>query len=232
MLRASMSACLSGVRLGAVVALGTFAAPAIGAAQTPSETDVLTGVQAEVSGLDAEIQQNEQRLARLDLKVGELQQEAAKINAAAATYANSTEVQRQKKNYDDYQRTCAGKTLYGAQIASCSTWKSKLEILLQRHNQTMMNFKAKFDAANRKVQEAKNEAVLARAAVQKLKNYKSWLDLAIVKMADDLQKQCGASGASPEEMKHRCGNVQFDGARLSLPPCEGDKCRPLRMYMR
>lgn len=232
MLRASKSACFSGLRLCALAAFVTMAAPGAGSAQSTSAADVLQNVQAEDSSIDAEIKQNEQRLASLDFKVGQLQQEATKIDAAAATYNNSVEVQREKKNYDDYQRTCAGKMLYGAQIAACGSWKSKLEVVLRRHNQTMMDFKAKFDAANRKVQEAKNEAVLARFAIQKLKNYKSWLDLAIGKLAADLQQQCGASSASPEEMKHRCGNVQFDAARLNLPPCEGDKCRPLHMYMR
>jgi HSP90 family molecular chaperone len=42
-----------------------------------------------------------------------------------------------------------------------------------------------------------------------------------------LSKQCTSipADASDEKVKHSCGNIQFDGARPDLPPCETDECK-------
>lgn len=33
------------------------------------------------------------------------------------------------------------------------------------------------------------------------------------------------ASATDEQVKHSCGNVQFDGARPNLPPCDTDECK-------
>ena len=77
------------------------------------------------------------------------------------------------------------------------------------------------------IKTASNNAVMARARVQKLTNYESQLQAAIARMKVRLAGQCAkvTAHASLEEMKLKCGNVQFDAASPDLPECTTERCR-------
>lgn len=220
--------CLGGFALsvGAIV-------PTMGHGQVAA-LEVMQQAQAASSRIDTDIRDAETRLARLTASLAGLEDDARKINAAAAAYRHSAKVAREKKDYDNYQATCAGKLLPGEQFKSCMTWRDSLAGVVARHNKTIAGFKAKVNAANRKAQAAKTEIVLARASIENLRSYKSWLIDAVVKIGEDVERRCGAvpSNALADDITRRCGNIPFDSARIDVPPCRTDKCVIWNKYFR
>ena len=125
---------------------------------------------------------------------------------------------------DNFNASCRGRPndTPGCQSLNdtANTEKTRDEPLLQKLEQ-------KHQQLTVQLQDASNEAVLAKARVQKLVNYESQLQAAIARMKAQLTGHCSKVTAysSMEEMKAKCGNVQFDAAASDLPTCTTDLCR-------
>jgi peptidoglycan hydrolase CwlO-like protein len=96
----------------------------------------------------------------------------------------------------------------------------------------------RIEAAGKKLLADKGE--LARAQAQLTKDTDAWaarkkhndavmndLNRRIAALTQYLSKRCTSipANATDENVKHACGNIQFDGARPDLPPCETDECK-------
>lgn len=154
------------------------------------------------------------------------------VDHQARLFNDSAESQQLTADKDAYNASCAGKMLYGADIGRCDSWKASVLARMQAHDRTFLAYKAQFDALDARVRLLRNNAVLADAKITKLKNYLSWLTATDDRLATSLSHDCkGASGKTLEELKHRCGNIQFDGARADLPPCDTEMCRSFVLVM-
>jgi hypothetical protein len=122
--------------------------------------------------------------------------------------------------------------LYGADIGRCSAALASINPRLNYNNTTMQGYFAQVQGFQGQVQNADNEIVVVDARITKLKNYLSWLTDANNKIATTLQKDCAGLESNPtiEELKLRCGNIQFDNARVDLAPCITPRCQGWEIY--
>jgi hypothetical protein len=157
----------------------------------------------------------------------------------ARLFDDSPESQRMKKDLANYNATCTSagmpKTVYGADIARCTSAAASIGPRLNYHNNTMNNYFTQFNASQQQIQAITNEIVLVDARITKLQNYLSWLTDTNNKISTTLHQDCEGLDSNPtiEELKHRCGNIQFDNARVKLPPCDTDsRCQSWVIYTR
>jgi len=178
--------------------------------------------QAEKGTLTKEIKVEESNRKTLVVTQGAEETNRDNIDHQARTFNDSDESQTLSRDMDNYRATCAGKMLYGADISRCAAALNSINPRLADHNAKMNSFRDQVNAAEGQVQETKNEIVLADAKITKLRNYLSWLTDADSRMSTTLHEECAGlkSNLTIEELKHRCGNIQFDNARVRLPACE------------
>lgn len=67
--------------------------------------------------------------------------------------------------------------------------------------------------------------------IQKLRAWKSQVEPGIRALKTAIMSQCKRvlTSARPEELKLKCGNVQFDNANPNLPPCTTEACIKARI---
>jgi hypothetical protein len=150
----------------------------------------------------------------------------------ARLFNDSPESQAVKRDLDNYNATCNGRRLYGADISRCNNAAASITPRLNYHNNTMNNYFAQFNASQQQIQATTNEIVLVDARITKLQNYLSWLTDANNKISTTLHQECAGLQSNPtmEELKLRCGNIQFDNARVNLPPCTTERCESWVIY--
>jgi hypothetical protein len=127
---------------------------------------------AQTQNQDAEVKSTEERVTRRNLEINSLQAQANKIDAAAGDYDRSAKAVQERKDHDNYNATCAGKTLYGGQISSCEKLQRKVQAQVTAHNNKMIEYKERFDAVNSKIRDLNNAATVDSAHLQELKNSK------------------------------------------------------------
>lgn len=138
-----------------------------------------------------------------------------------------------RRDLANYKATCEGKMHYGAEITRCDNAAASIRPRLDHNNKTMNNYFAQYHALGDQIQQAENEIVLADAKIKKLQNYLSWLTDANNKISTTLHQDCAGLDSNPtiEDLKHRCGNIQFDNARADLQPCTSDsRCASWQIY--
>jgi hypothetical protein len=125
-----------------------------------------------------------------------------------------------------------GRMLYGGDISRCAAAHDSIIPRFTNHNDTMNSYLGQFNAAQGQVQETKNEITLADAKITKLRNYLSWLTDANNRISTTLHEDCAGlkSNVTIEELKHRCGNIQFDNANVKLPACTTEACASWVVY--
>lgn len=189
--------------------------------------DVVVKVQEEKKKVADEIAQKSANATVLSAAVGQEVQNRHAIDHQARIFNDSPESQQLAQDSAAYGTACAGKSLQPAEYQRCEAWKSAIELRVDRHNETFAEFHRQYDGAQEKVGQKTSELVLENAGITKLQNYLSWLTAADSKLTTMLTQECkGLSGsATIEELKHRCGNIQFDAARSDLPVCQTDKCK-------
>jgi hypothetical protein len=152
------------------------------------------------------------------------------IDHRARLFNDSGDSQKLGNDVGSYKATCEGQRLYGADISRCNNAAASITGRLAQHNETMTSLKTQFDDQDAVVQQKKNEQVLAQARITKLRNYLSWLTTADDKLTTVLAKSCANTNGTIEELKHRCGNIQFDAAAADLPACETERCQAWTIY--
>jgi hypothetical protein len=122
--------------------------------------------------------------------------------------------------------------LYGADIARCNNWAASLKPRTEEHNRIFNGLTSRYNAKVALVQQIQNDRVLAEAEITKLRNYLSWLKAAEAKLRASFAKSCTdmPANATIEELKNRCGNVQFDFTSADLPECLTERCKAMVIY--
>jgi hypothetical protein len=200
-----LTACL------VIACLGAFA-------PQPAEADSLVyaiaKVQAEDEGVKDKIKDARDKVSKAKADgsalVQEYQQMKASFDAQEARYHSAV---------NTFNGNCAGKPMSTPGCDSLNRAANAEQAAAEQlmHQATQVA---------EKVQAASNDIVLANAQVQKFVNYESQLQAAITRMKAKLAGQCSNVSAysSLEEMKLKCGNVQFDGAPSDLPACTTERC--------
>ena len=229
--------CLTAMTATSSAAKPPAKPPGVEAPAVPDdETDVyqVAKVRTEEATVKAEIADASATAQSLTSQANDATNTRDATDRAAATYYNSPEAQRTAADVASYKATCDGKTLYGADIARCANAFADVNPRLEAHNQTMLDFKARFAAQDELAQRLRNAAVVANAKLTKLQNYLSWLtdtdDRIVTSLGHDCKVVVGQM--TLEELKHRCGNIQFDGERADLPPCATDLCQHFTLYVK
>lgn len=201
-------------------------------AEDVSAVDVIAGVQDEKRKITAEIGQITAKSKTLAIEQVQAEEKRNYFDRQARAFNDSQNSQQLNQALATYKATCEGKMQYGSNIARCDNALASLKGRLAEHNKIFADYKAQFNVQDALVQQRKNALVLARARVTKLQNYLSWLTSADSKLSTALATSCEnmPNDTTLEELKHRCGNVQFDSARVDLPACETEKCKALILY--
>jgi DNA repair exonuclease SbcCD ATPase subunit len=156
----------------------------------------------------------------------------AQLNAATATHNENAA--RQRAAVERYNANCAGKTLPRPAFERCNGEKAQLDAWKARVDAS----KANLDGQQRQLNQRRDN-ILARAKVLEgelntIRNryLESEKKLAqarqrIAALTARLQGMCRSmpTSTSLEEIKLKCGNVDFDGANPNLPPCDTERCR-------
>jgi hypothetical protein len=236
------------IELGCIIASAFLCAPptALGAdatsaqsAQAPLAEDetavyAVAKVRQEQKRVVEDIAFAKSRVETLKQRRDDLDSATQEIDHQARIYDDSPESVQGARDAEDYKARCAGKQLYGSDISRCESLYNSIAPRMAAHNQKMQEYFERVRAGQASVQQANNELVLAQARVQKLTIYLSWLTSTETTIDHALESACGAwaFGRSLEELKHRCGNIQFDGADLKLEPCNDELCVPINQFFR
>lgn len=168
------------------------------------------GVKEEIH--NAQMMESETK-ANLDKLNGEKTKLKQKYDELYHTYRSTVDnFNGQCKGRPEETPGCA--SLKSAALERKSTDESKLREMAEENGRL----------ANR-LQAASTDGVMAHTRVQKLINYEAQLQAAIARMKSQIAHLCKKAYSTREEMKARCGNVQFDGASSELPQCTTDLCR-------
>lgn len=206
------------------------AGPPVAAEDT--EVYVIKKVKDETKEVTAEISQKNANVTALSTEVSLAQKKGDDFDHQARALYDSAEGQKLRQDAAEHDAACAGKVMQPAEYSHCEDWKNSVQARVDRQNEMMIELHRQFVAQQEEVARRNNELVLAKAAVAKLQNYLSWLTAADSKLSTSLAKSCKnmSSNATLEELKHRCGNIQFDAASVGLPPCETERCQGWVMY--
>jgi hypothetical protein len=203
-------------------------------AQSPTDDGsvvyVVAKVKDEKKKVTEEISQATINANTLAAAQPQAEQKRDDIDHQARLFNDSAESQQLSNDVANYKATCEGKMLYGGDIGRCNSSAASITPRLAQHNEAFTNLRAQFDAQDALVQREKNDQVLANARITKLKNYLSWLTAADNKLSMVLAKSCNDINGTIEELKHRCGNVQFDAANADLPACDTERCEAWTIY--
>jgi chromosome segregation ATPase len=175
--------------------------------------------QAEITGVDQEIGQTQEKISQLQTQSSAIDKEAYNISIESQHIK-----QQSHEHVASWNSACADRPV---NTGNCAAQGAAVRAEVARVDATLPKMKQQFDNLHRKFQGIAQEIVLAQFRVQKLTNYKSQIEAAVARLKADLAGQCtGITPASSlEEMKNKCGNVQFDGTSATLPPCTTDRCR-------
>jgi len=186
---------------------------------------IITETQKEISKIDSEISGLKSKLADLGQVFKGEEQEYDQ---------NKTNHDRIQQQWDqnpwrvDFNNNCANRTMYGDAYLRCKALQEGLQIEKNNLERTLKPMEDRGNELRLKHQQTSNAMVLAQARIQKLTNYRSWLQVRLEQIRQGMvsQSQCKGvlASASLEELKHKCGNIQFDRAKVSLPPCTTDEC--------
>lgn len=194
---------------------------AVLAAEKAEITKELPSLETKMATLGTLVRGDEQTMRDLEQQFG---QKKRVHDSVQQDYANRVE---------QWNRDCSGRMLYGAEYQSCKTQQEQLmafkhqnEPKLRQMEAEAEQMKARYAQLQNQHRQHQNDLTLAQARSQKLRNYLSQLDVRLRALDNAIRTSCPAAsgGASDEEIKLKCGNVQFDRARGNLPPCETDKC--------
>jgi phage shock protein A len=178
---------------------------------------VIAKQKAEVEGVDKQIDDTKTNVSQLQTQGKQLSDQFDALKTQ-----HDTMQQQFNQKVSDFNAECAGKPVSSgcqSEKDSLSSEDAQLEPVLQQMEQQAVQL-------NNQMQNLSNDLVLAQFKVQKLTNYKSQVEAAVAKLESQLVSRCAGVTASSslEEMKHKCGNIQFDGARADLPACTTDAC--------
>ena len=181
------------------------------AAELPADTYTVKKKQQEIADTDKEIEAAKSNARKL---ADELQANRQPISAEGIRLNQWLADLNQR--IDSFNSSCAGRQ----KNASCESTRAALV-----NEKTQQ---ATAQAANQqqlaRMTNLLSEITIANARVQKLRNYRDQLQS---NLDEELRMSCAGLSASPsmEEIKNKCGNVQFDGASIGLPPCQTARCR-------
>lgn len=197
-----------------------------------SSVYLIAKVQGEKTQINNDIDQASVKRDALTAKQIQAETERDDIDHKARLFNDSPKSQQLVKEIASYKATCEGRMLYGADIARCDNASASIKPRTAEHNRIFADLTSRYNAKNALVQQIKNERVLADAEITKLQNYLSWLKAAEEKLHASLAKSCTdmPANATIEELKNRCGNVQFDLANEHLPECETERCKAMIIY--
>jgi hypothetical protein len=201
-------------------------------AQNPTivaeDTDlyVVEKIRNEKNKVTDQIAQKSANVAALSAAESQAEQRRDDVDHQARLFNDSPESQKLGQEAANHDAACAGKVLQPAEYNRCQSWKNSIDSQIDQHNTKFAEFHRQYDAEQEEVNRKNSDLVLERAAITKLQNYLSWLTAVDGKLNLMLKQDCkGMSGdATPEEIKHRCGNIQFDAARVDLPACTTEQC--------
>jgi hypothetical protein len=201
--------------------------------QVPEEGSpvyIISKVRSEKEGIDLEIAKAKGEVNSFAAAMQKAIEERNQIDKQARNLIDSDESVRLRQQAVSYKTSCDGVKLYGQAIEQCKREFDLINPRLEKLQLDIDRLKAQFDEKSRIATENSNSKVLAEARIRKLMNYQSWLVSAEARMLSLILNMCTkAEGfTSLEDLKTRCGNVQFDGAMqdaLRLPLCESEVCQ-------
>ena len=191
----------------------------------PEDSDfyVVEKVRDEEKKVTDQIAQKTTNVVALSAAVSQAEQRRGDVDHQARVFNDSPESQKLGQDSADHDAACAGKALQRAEYERCQSWKNSIDGRVDQHNTTFAEFRRRYDAEDEEVTTKTGELVLENAGITKLQNYLSWLTASEKALVKDCKNV--PDNATIEELKHRCGNIQFDGARVDLPACETERCK-------
>ncbi|HZF08976.1 MAG TPA: hypothetical protein VFE33_09325 [Thermoanaerobaculia bacterium] len=203
-------------------------------AEEDSLVYVVAKSHAEIKRVKEEVGQATTTINTLADSLTQAVQKRVDIDHQTRQFDNSAENQRLDKDRDDFSASCAGRRVYGSDVARCQNALTSIDQRTGVFNERVTELHAQYYAQVALIQRLVNDQVLANARITKLKNYLSWLAAADGKLSMALAKSCDnmPSNATIEELKHSCGNIQFDAAYVDLPTCEAEteRCKAWIIY--
>jgi chromosome segregation ATPase len=156
----------------------------------------------------------------------------AQLNGTTATHNENAA--RQRAAVERYNANCAGKTLPRPAFERCNgektqldAWKNRVDASKAKLDSQLRQLDQKRDniLARSRVLEGELSAIRARYAESEKKLAQARERMAA--LTARLQAMCRSvpTSANLEEIKLKCGNVDFDGANPNLPPCDTERCR-------
>lgn len=175
--------------------------------------------EAEIVGVNQEIDQTKSSVSQLQ---AQKQRHAEEFNDIGTKY----DALRQQftQHAESYNSACAGRP---ANTGNCQSQRAAVQSEHDRLEPPLLQMEQRGTELSAAMREDSNNITLAQFKVQKLTNYKSQLEAAVARLKANLAGHCTGITAtsSLEEMKNKCGNVQFDGTSTDLMSCTTDKCR-------
>ena len=204
-----------------------------------AQDTMLDKIAAAIAGVAAEMQNARGELNKMKTEENELAKKKIALDKETTRLAQeqknlpreATQFELDQKNADNYNASIIA--------MGCRPGEQGPAELADKCNPLIANFNRMQGELN-----IRGPKLLARGKQHPIDRQKltddtaSWaLDIRRVRLAiQDLETKIGAlqsrdavcPGLSPrpsrEEIKLKCGNVQFDGARLNLPPCQTTAC--------
>ena len=216
-----------------------LAAPAISQVVAPYPDTSPTGdpqqdlsklkkAQSDINQANEEMAPLQKHLGDLGTMMGRLQDQHRQLGQRAdAIIADWT----QKKAAFNSACTTHDMVIGGAEWSNCQRWRQQAE---QEHDagQAEENqLAAQAHGLEVQYQQLQSDQTLTAAKMQKLRNYISQVQSGIRTLEVSVMGQCKnlLQTAGPEELKVKCGNVQFDGANGNLPLCKTEDCLRARV---
>jgi len=223
--------------------LALFAAADVRAQNSTAEfAALLAGISKEYTSTEALLGKMKVEEKQIDARKARLDQEAARLpKEEAALHQMHAKFEAEQRAID----TGIKKTYFDM---GCRPNQSTTDIpFAQRCNAMADQVNARQEELNSRVQGGINRVKKMQADRQKLSND-------TLKWAEDVKRirariadteqllaalNARFNGACPldirkatiEEIKLKCGNVQFDGARANLPPCPTQRCREFERFV-
>lgn len=178
-----------------------------------------------VSDVDRDLRDARSKLAGLKPMLLEMEEESRRLKARSDAIKEGFDRTRA-----DYNERCATRSMVrdSAEHRSCQQLQSQAVSLTQSLEREMDGLISQHNNLMGRYRNTKNQEVSYEAQIQRLENWKSQVGPALTQLKGAIRAGC-RNISNPEQLKHECGNLQFDRASTQLRPCETAACIRARL---
>lgn len=194
----------------------------------PEMIQKLAAAQSALAQADREIADNQRKFDGLKPIQAALEERDQKLKARSDFLHADWD---QKKDAFNAACTTHPMPLNSAEYANCQRRQAQLTQTQRDYEAENARLLSEHKSLKAQYESLTQQGLLHQVQIQKLRNWKSQVEPGMLALKTAIMTQCKGllQNASPEELKLKCGNVQFDNANPNLPPCTTDACIKARI---